>query len=299
MVVGGLLLALIFTEGKINGTYPRQPRWDVFAQPPPYVGVLQRLERPARLFTVLAFNANVGSAFGVDVLDSLYMFSPPRIYNIYQQYASARTPITMREANLLPPDAVLDRAGIGYILMRQRVSGSFPRPYPLAYEDELVRLVQRGPAPRYFFTSDYQVTDRPLALQLIATAPPQQVLLESAPPFVSVPNHSEDPVPKLISSRLNSLVLGLQAPRPGLVYMADAYAEGWSAEVNGRPAPILPANYGFRAVAVPAGDVRVELSYLPPGLATGGVISLVCLAIAIAMGLRKTAIPERLAGNQT
>jgi uncharacterized membrane protein YfhO len=79
--------------------------------------------------------------------------------------------------------------------------------------------------------------------------------------------------------------------------MADAYAEGWSARVNGQPVPILPANYGFRAVVVPAGDTRVELSYLPPGLATGGIISLICLAIVIALGLHKAAIPERVAGK--
>jgi hypothetical protein len=164
----------------------------------------------------------------------------------------------------------------------------------LAYEDELVRLLRRDPAPRYFFTSEYQVTDRPAALQLIATAPRQQVILEAPPPFASAPNLADDPAPELISSRLNSLALTLHAPRPGLLYMADAYAEGWSAKVNGSAAPILPANYGFRAVAVPAGDTRVELSYLPPGLTTGALVSLVCLAIAMAMSLRK-ALPERLA----
>jgi uncharacterized membrane protein YfhO len=39
---------------------------------------------------------------------------------------------------------------------------------------------------------------------------------------------------------------------PGFLYMADAYYDGWSAKVNGQASHIYVANYGFRAVAIPA-----------------------------------------------
>lgn len=282
-IAGAGLLLLIGIEGAINATYPRQPQTDVFAHPPKYVGVLQALPRPFRLFTVSAFNANIGSAFDIDVLDSLYMFSPPRIYNIYQQYAEARTPITMREANRLPPDAVLERAGIGYILSRRRRAESLPRQYPVAYQDELVTLFRRGNPPRYLFTSDYQVTDRRSALQLIATAPQGQVLLESSPPFGPALNQPDDPVPEVVSNGLNHTTLKLRVPRAGLLYIADAYADGWSAKVNGKASPIVPANYGFRAIMLEPGDARVELRYLPPGLVGGAIISVICLGLTVGL----------------
>lgn len=284
-IAGAGLVLLIAIEGAVNAAYPRQPQVDVFAHPPKYVSYLQTLPSPFRLFTVSAFNANVGSAFGIEVLDSLYMFSPPRIYNIYQQYAVAKTPITMREASRLPPDLVLERAGIGYVLTRRSIAPSLPRPYPVAYQDDVVTLFQRGNPPRYFFTSDYQVTERAAALRTIATAPTGQAVLESAPSFASAPNQPEDPVPEVLSTGLNHTTLHLRVPRFGLLYVADAYAEGWSATVNGKPVPIVPANYGFRAVALEPGDARIEFRYRPPGLMEGAMVSMLFAAVTIGLAL--------------
>jgi hypothetical protein len=289
---GYLFLALIFLEGVVNATYPRQQRWDVFAHPPKYVSQARQLQPPARLFTGAALNANLGSAFGIETLDSLYMFSPPRMYDIYEKYAAPAAAISMREATVLPPEAVLDRAGISHVLLRQQLPGLFPatviRSYPVAYEDDYVCLFRRDqPAPRYFFSSEYQVTDRAAALKLIATEPPRKIVLESSPPFPSSPNSSDDPSPELISAKLNSLELKINAPRPGLLSMADAYYDGWSATINGQPAPILIANYAFRAIALPQGDVRLKLSYLPVGFIPGAIISLFSLIAVVMLTLRR------------
>ena len=291
-IAAGLLLALIFVEGVINATYPRQPQWDVFAHPPKYVSAVQQLQRPARLFIAAALNANLASAFGIETLDSLYMFSPPRMYDIHEKYAAPAAAITLREATLLPPDPVLDRAAISHVLVRQQLPVVFVpavlRSYPVAYEDDYVALFRRDEAlPRYFFTTEYLVTDRSSALTLISTAPSRQVVLESAPPFPPTPDGIDDPEPDVISAKLNSLALRIHAPRPGLLYIADAYYPGWSATVNGQPAPILIANYGFRAVTIPAGDVRLTLTYVPVGFVPGAIISLLALGITIALAFRR------------
>jgi len=286
-----LLLALIFVEGVVNATYPRQRRWDVFAHPPKYVSAVQQLPRPSRLFIAAALNANLASAFGIETLDSLYMFSPPRMYDIYQKYAASASFITMREATLLPPDPVLDRAGISHVLVRQQLPVIFVptviRSYPVAYEDDYVCLFRRDAAlPRYFFSSEYQVADQAAALDLIGSASSQQIVLESFPPFSSSPNEVDDPLPELISAKLNSLELRIHARRSGLLSIADAYYPGWSATVNGQPTKILAANYGFRAVPIPAGEVQVRLSYLPVGFVPGAVISLLSLCAAIILARR-------------
>lgn len=303
-LAAGLLLILIFVEGVVNVTYPRQRRWGIFAHPPTYVRAMQQLPRPNRSFVAAALNANLGSAFGIDALDSLYMFSPPRMYDLYQKYAISSSSITIRDATVLPPELVLDRAGIEYVLIRQQLPGFFPsaliRQYRIPYQDDYVCLFQRKRTPRYFFSSEYLVTDPASALTLVSTEAPRKVLLESQPPFASVANRSDDPEPELIAATLNALSLRMRAPRAGLLYIADSYYDGWSARVNGQSVPILPANYAFRALPVPAGDVRVELSYLPVGFIPGAIVSTLSLLGVITLALRKQNISSSsLLSNRT
>jgi hypothetical protein len=282
-----LLLALVAIEGIVNTTYPRQNRWDVFAHPPAYVSVVQGLQNPKRLFISNALIANLGSAFAIDGLDSLYMFSAPRVYALYQKYAAPASPITMRDTRALPPDPVLDKAAVNYLLLRFDVAtlltAAMNRGYATEYDDGYVRLFRRPAAPRYLFSSEYVVTDSSSALELIATTPLEQIVLETTPGFEASPNQFDDPEPQVISAKLNSLAVRLHSPRDGLLYIADAWYPGWRATVNNKPTPILVANYGFRAVVVPAGDVLVELSYLPRGFITGGILSFIGLSTVIAL----------------
>ncbi|MEZ5844719.1 MAG: hypothetical protein R3D27_13435 [Hyphomicrobiaceae bacterium] len=51
--------------------------------------------------------------------------------------------------------------------------------------------------------------------------------------------------------------------RPGYVVLNDVWHPWWSATVDGRPSEVLKANVMFRAVAVPAGRVRVRFTFEP------------------------------------
>jgi hypothetical protein len=64
----------------------------------------------------------------------------------------------------------------------------------------------------------------------------------------------------------NRVVLVVEAAGPAEVVLRDGWAPGWSARVDGRPAP-LRARGKHRSVGVPAGRSRVEMAYSPPGLA--------------------------------
>jgi hypothetical protein len=57
------------------------------------------------------------------------------------------------------------------------------------------------------------------------------------------------------------------------LFIADAYADGWSATVDGKPTPIYPGLIAGRAIGLPAGSHDVQLIYKTPGLRVGMVLS--------------------------
>ena len=64
----------------------------------------------------------------------------------------------------------------------------------------------------------------------------------------------------------------------GVAVLLDEKAPGWTAEVDGEPAPILLADGLFRAVPVPHGAREVVFRYRTPGLRLGAVVSLLAWA---------------------
>jgi uncharacterized membrane protein YfhO len=65
----------------------------------------------------------------------------------------------------------------------------------------------------------------------------------------------------------------------------DANYPGWLAYVNGKPTPILDANYLFRGVILPAGRSTVEFVYEPASFRVGALISIAALAALIILAL--------------
>lgn len=84
------------------------------------------------------------------------------------------------------------------------------------------------------------------------------------------------------------LVVDVEAPAPSVVVVNQTFYPGWRAEVNGQATPVWRANYGFQAVAVPAGQSQVVLRYHERGFYWG-------LGFA-AIGLLVTVVLARKAG---
>ncbi|MFL5309147.1 MAG: YfhO family protein, partial [Myxococcales bacterium] len=59
----------------------------------------------------------------------------------------------------------------------------------------------------------------------------------------------------------------------GYAVLVDEDAPGWTASVDGKPEPVVPADHLLRAVQVPAGRHRVEMTYRTPQLRSGAGIS--------------------------
>lgn len=87
---------------------------------------------------------------------------------------------------------------------------------------------------------------------------------------------------RIVSRSDTAVTLDVRAGAAGQLVLLDTFYPGWRAEVDGRPAPIRPANAAFRAVAVRPGRHEVRFSYRPTSVAAGGAISVAALALLAA-----------------
>src|SRR5262249_15849170 len=76
------------------------------------------------------------------------------------------------------------------------------------------------------------------------------------------------------SDEAETLDLHVEASGRGFLFLSDQDYPGWEATVNGRPAPILRANYAFRLVEVPTGASEGRFRHRPASLRWGIGVSL-------------------------
>jgi hypothetical protein len=74
-----------------------------------------------------------------------------------------------------------------------------------------------------------------------------------------------------------------EARGPATLVVADAYAPGWRATIDGAPVAVRPADVLLRAVAFPAGRHVLEMRYEPPELRWGLEASLAGLVALLAL----------------
>ncbi|MGH6824149.1 YfhO family protein [Methyloceanibacter sp.] len=73
----------------------------------------------------------------------------------------------------------------------------------------------------------------------------------------------------------------VDTPSPAVLMLNDSNYPGWLAYVDGKPAPLLKADYLFRGVIVPAGKSTVEFAYEPVSFRAGALISLGALLLLL------------------
>jgi hypothetical protein len=89
----------------------------------------------------------------------------------------------------------------------------------------------------------------------------------------------------------NSVRLETDLPAPAYLSIAESYYPGWRAWVDGRPAPIIRANYFCSAVPLAQpGPHRIELRFLPLEFRLGLWASLAALALLLASAVGHSAL---------
>ena len=151
----------------------------------------------------------------------------------------------------------------------------------------------RDPFPRFSIYRDYRVAPRDQLLSQMAApgADIDRVLyLEEGPspkPDANAPGNSQDDHLELIGESTDDVSVDVQLSAPGLLFITDAYSDGWratplpgSAQTEYR---ILPADYAFQAVPLSAGHHRIRFAYRPEivlgGMWVSGVSSIAFLCM--------------------
>ena len=94
---------------------------------------------------------------------------------------------------------------------------------------------------------------------------------------------------EVIAARPSYVVAAVRADGTVLALHHAPLTAGWTATVDGRPAPLLQANLGAMAVAVGAGEHEVRFAYTPAGLRLGAALTVAGLAgcVVLASGRRR------------
>jgi len=90
------------------------------------------------------------------------------------------------------------------------------------------------------------------------------------------------------------VVVEAEAAAPGVLVLADTYFLGWSATVDGRPAPIRPVNLAQRGVALSPGRHRIEFVFRDRALGLGAGLTLLGLLGTVALWLLGRRAPRPL-----
>jgi hypothetical protein len=107
---------------------------------------------------------------------------------------------------------------------------------------------------------------------------------------------------RFVARRLGALEVEAPLGAPGVLVVLGAYEPGWTAVVDGAPAPVLRANGLFQAVRLGPGRHRVRLAYRPLTARLGAVLGIAGLVAATGLALgaraaRRATLPGEERGD--
>lgn len=267
-----ILVDLVGNNAVVNPT-PDDPSTGF--QHPPVVDFLQKNLGDARLDTVTGvediWQPDAAALYGFRSLWGLY--DPLTLTDYYWLW---KIHVPGRSSRLY------DLLGARYILGHKNVVLDMKK-FRLAYSGDSQINVYENPSalPRAFFVSEAVVApshDAALAaIKASSFDPGKEVVLEGGAPE-SQPGAGPIPATFVVDGP-NSVVVRVNAPRAGYLVLADPYYGGWVATVDGQSAPLLRADWTFRAVPVGPGAHEVAFRFRPRSLyVAGGVSALAWLA---------------------
>lgn len=210
------------------------------------------LPQGQRLFAPQSDLANAGMRIG---RDNAWGYDP-MVLRRYAEYAAAAQGIDASQSGqylpsrrIAPP--MLRALGVGLVVLDgpPRALASIPDALPRAWAVREVVVEPRGEA----------------ALRRLAEGaidPARTVILESAPGLAITPGPPQQARFRAVDSDTVGVDAALQAP--AVLVIGNAFSRGWRCvDGLGREHAVVPAMHALQAVALPAGEHRLRLTYRP------------------------------------
>ncbi len=137
-----------------------------------------------------------------------------------------------------------------------------------------VRVVERGPAPRYYFATRIErARDSGEFLgRFLAGGWPEGVAFADVEPFAPAAG-----TVRHATQSWNRISLDVESQGRGLLVISVTPHKYWRATIDGRPAELRRVNIGYQGLEVPAGRHAIEMRYRNPLIPAGAGISLAAL----------------------
>ena len=90
---------------------------------------------------------------------------------------------------------------------------------------------------------------------------------------------------KITSYEPNQLSYDVETSKGGVVVFSEIYYPGWTATIDGQPAELGRVNYVLRALQMPAGKHKVELTFKPRSVQTTETVAYVSLGLLLVLVL--------------
>lgn len=160
-------------------------------------------------------------------------------------------------------------------------SASSQEPDLLNYPDAMTRA--------WMVNNAVVIESRGERLQLLGRGkwdPRKTVVLEEFPPGAPpVPTEGSAGTARVMSRKPGEYLLEAENGADAFLVLSEAYYPGWSAEVDGAPAEVLPANHLIQAVRLPPGKHLVKFVYRSRFLGVGVAIALLAAFAPVAIEL--------------
>jgi hypothetical protein len=290
-------------------TTPRVPRPlpGFLDRLPGLVGAARASVPASRLDLGLGFYPRQATARGFRVLEDYEPLSARRLLDfltaVAGDYRSPSAPYMPFAGAILDAKQIVRPQLLDLVAVRALVTplAAVPSPPPAGWDlvertFELGLFENRAALPRAYLVERARfVPDEAAALAAIVEptfASREEAVLVGAPrgdaeaalalaprvPFVEARIVRDDP---------EHVAVEVAPQRPGLLVLADAFAPGWIAAVDGNPRRTWQANQMVRAVAIRPGDRRVELIYHPPGFRPAVIAMVAAWALFGLVSLRR------------
>ncbi len=285
-VVAGLGVLLFVDAARVDDPFIQTLDFQEWAAPSPNVDFLlerQEAEPPFRVFSMVQGGQDVKPGmYGLELAAGHHPNDLARYRELIGMEGSGAPRNLLENINVMRilnvRYLVWPEARYGPLQGMEKVSETTLR------DGRTYRAVYRVPGlPRARLVGDAVVVPDEGAVERILSPdfdPAARVVLPEAPP-IELPGAPVDGEVEWVERELNHHVLRVRTASPALLVVADNWYPAWRARVDGEEAPVLRANHTLRAVPVPAGEHRVEMTYDSVVLERSGWASVVTLVLLL------------------